>query len=345
MTGIRSAETTIYLNIPNSKNTEDMDMKLISVLIPTYNSSKTIRRTLNSVFRQTVPPDEILVVDDGSSDNTLSLLEPYKPKVTVFQERHGGVSNARNFLCEKATGQLLAFLDHDDIWHVDYLKVQWRSFKTNPHCVGFFTGHVNFQGYGDYQWDTKLFNSNPSIEIISPLDFFIRYNQSTGAFGSMSYFCLPQRVLSQIGGAPFNAELKGGADDSYLMTKLALTGSVVYISSPLVAYRIIKEAASENRLNSLKSWVHIFELLEPAYRTCSDEALLTAFRLAFASKRRMYAKKLMGAGRVSEARRQIRLAFANTSGTRSRAKSIAFLFLTYLPERLQPRWPPSYREL
>jgi len=320
-------------------------MKLISVLIPTYNSSKTIRETLNSVLRQTVPPDEILVVDDGSSDNTLSLLETYKPKVTVFQKQHGGVSNARNFLCERAQGQLLAFLDHDDIWHDNYLEVQWRLFKTNPHCVGFFTGHVNFQGYGDYKWEEKLFDSNTIIEIISPLDFFIRYNHSTGPFGSMSYFCLPKRALTQIGGAPFSAELKGGADDSYLMTKLALIGPVGYFSSPLVAYRIIKAAASENRLNSLKSWVHIFELLETDYRTFSDKALLAAFRLAFASKRRTYAKKLMGAGRVSEARRQLKLALANTNSPRSRSKSIAFLFLTYLPQRLQPIWPPSYREL
>lgn len=316
----------------------------ISVLIPTYNASKTIQATLDSVFRQTVPPDEVLVVDDGSSDNTLSMLEPYKPKVTVFPEEHKGVASARNALCERARGDLLAFLDSDDIWHDNYLEVQRRLFKSHTHCVGFFTGHLNFQGYGKFQWDTQLFDSNPSIEVISPLDFFVRYNEATGPFGCMSYFCVPKRVLTLIGGEPFGAEVNG-AEDGYLMTRLALSGPVVHISSRLVAYRIIKESISANRLRSFKSWLHVFELLETAYRTSADKTLLTAFRLAFASRRRQYAKILMGAGKVSEARRHIKLAWADTNSPRSRAKSIAFLCLTYLPVRLQPMWPPSYREM
>src|SRR6185436_11096286 len=96
----------------------------ISVAIPTYNSSAFIKSTLDSVLHQTVPPDEILVLDDGSTDNTVSILNSYKPQVTVFQRQNRGVASARNILCDLTRGELIAFLDHDDIWHPNYLESQ-----------------------------------------------------------------------------------------------------------------------------------------------------------------------------------------------------------------------------
>lgn len=86
-----------------------------SVLIPTYNSAETIELTLNSVLSQSRKPDEILVWDDGSTDATLSLLDQYGSQIKVFRSQNGGVARARNQLCQRATGELLAFLDHDDL--------------------------------------------------------------------------------------------------------------------------------------------------------------------------------------------------------------------------------------
>jgi glycosyltransferase involved in cell wall biosynthesis len=122
----------------------------VSVVIPTYNSAATIQATLDSVLRQTVSPEEILVLDDGSTDNTFSLLNSYKPRITVFQERHKGASSAYNALCERASGDHVAFLEHDDIWHPNYLEVQLKLFKDYPNGVAFRVGHVNFYGYGNH---------------------------------------------------------------------------------------------------------------------------------------------------------------------------------------------------
>ena len=81
----------------------------VSVLIPTYNSASFIQITLESVLHQTIAPTEILVMDDGSTDETISILGSYKPRISVFQQRNRGVADARNELCRRARGDLIAF--------------------------------------------------------------------------------------------------------------------------------------------------------------------------------------------------------------------------------------------
>ena len=99
----------------------------ISVLIPAYNCQATIRETLDSVLAQTRQPDEILVMDDGSTDQTPAILEFYKPRVQVLRQENQGVAAARNSLLERAQGDLLAWLDSDDVWHPHCLDIQSRS--------------------------------------------------------------------------------------------------------------------------------------------------------------------------------------------------------------------------
>lgn len=124
----------------------------ISVVIPTYNSAAVIRLTLDSVLRQTVPPHEILVLDDGSTDDTVAIVESYAPKVSVIRQSNHGVAAARNELSRRATGELIAFLDHDDLWHPRYLEIQGQAYSANPDAVAFFTRHDNFYGLGVYDW-------------------------------------------------------------------------------------------------------------------------------------------------------------------------------------------------
>lgn len=100
----------------------------ISVIIPCFNSEKTIMRALDSVRSQKYQPDEILVYDDASDDYTFSILENYSlrfPKVSIYRgEENNGVGFARQFLINKAKGKFIAFLDSDDVWHPNKLQVQ-----------------------------------------------------------------------------------------------------------------------------------------------------------------------------------------------------------------------------
>jgi glycosyltransferase involved in cell wall biosynthesis len=315
----------------------------LSVVIPTYNSSRTIQSTLNSVLKQTLQPEEILVLDDGSSDNTVSLLSAYHPRVTVFHQENKGVASARNTLCRRANSDLVAFLDHDDVWHPRYLEIQAGLYHRHPQAVAMFTGHTDFFGYADYEWKDGAVGGTGTVTLKSPLSFLEMYNTKAGLFGSASFFCVPKKVLLEIGPEPFQP-LVSGVDDSYLCTLLPLYGPVVYLEEPLVAYRIIREAQSTDKVKAFGLWVKVFEILENRYTSDADPQLRRAFQFAFASKRRQFAKRLFGVGRTGEGREQLYASLRNCSGTSSIAKTLGLLLISHMPRALQPRWPAGQRE-
>ncbi|MDQ1239585.1 MAG: hypothetical protein QG577_1771 [Thermodesulfobacteriota bacterium] len=111
-------------------------MPLTSVVIPTYNRADVVGRALESVLGQDFQDLEIIVVDDGSTDSTLQVLEKYGSAVRVLTQGHKGVSSARNLGIFQSNGALLAFLDSDDQWLPEKLAVQVRLFDPgNPDFV------------------------------------------------------------------------------------------------------------------------------------------------------------------------------------------------------------------
>jgi len=110
----------------------------ISVIIPTYNRYTVLKRALESVFSQTYPPFEVIVVDDGSNDETELIQEDF-PTIKYFYQQNGGVSSARNLGIQKATSEWIAFLDSDDEWHKDKLQEQVNFHKQNPEILMSYT--------------------------------------------------------------------------------------------------------------------------------------------------------------------------------------------------------------
>lgn len=104
----------------------------ISLIIPTYNRCSLLKRALNSVFEQSRKPDEIIVVDDGSTDNTLDMLNNEFPQVTTIRQINKGVSAARNSGIQQAKGDWIAFLDSDDTWLAEKLAAQVRVLQQAP---------------------------------------------------------------------------------------------------------------------------------------------------------------------------------------------------------------------
>lgn len=95
----------------------------ISVVIPTYNSGALLKQTLDSALDQTFVPLEIIVVDDGSTDETPDWIQAnYGERVRLIRQHNGGVAAARNTGWRAARGEWIAFLDHDDVWHADKLE-------------------------------------------------------------------------------------------------------------------------------------------------------------------------------------------------------------------------------
>ncbi|MBD0302712.1 MAG: glycosyltransferase [Tolypothrix sp. T3-bin4] len=111
-------------------------MPIISVVIPAYNSEKTIRDTIESVLQQSFKDFELIVIDDGSQDSTYQVVSSFSdPRVRVFSYPNAGVSASRNRGITKANGEFLAFLDADDLWTPDKLEAQLRALEDNPQAA------------------------------------------------------------------------------------------------------------------------------------------------------------------------------------------------------------------
>ena len=119
---------------------------LISVVIPLYNKAETIARALDSVLAQTYQDLEVVVVDDGSTDEGAAVVEQYAdPRIRLIRQANAGVSVARNRGVEEARGEYVAFLDADDEWKPEYLAEQHQLTLRYPQCDVFATNY-EFRG-------------------------------------------------------------------------------------------------------------------------------------------------------------------------------------------------------
>lgn len=96
----------------------------VSVVIPAYNAADFLARAIDSALGQTLPPSEVIVVDDGSTDGTKDIVRSYEPSVRYIRQKNSGAAAARNTGAAAARGDLLAFLDSDDRWHPRKLECQ-----------------------------------------------------------------------------------------------------------------------------------------------------------------------------------------------------------------------------
>ena len=104
----------------------------VSVIIPTFNRAPLLKRCINSVLSQTLKPDEIIIIDDGSADNTRTVIEQNFPTVSYHFQENNGVSHARNSGILKANYEWIAFLDSDDEWAPRKLMNQMKALSENP---------------------------------------------------------------------------------------------------------------------------------------------------------------------------------------------------------------------
>ena len=230
----------------------------------------------------------------------------------------------------------------DDIWHTHYLETQSGLLKSYPEVVASFTGHINFPDGGVPDWSSTAVDERPEAVIYQPDSFIRAYNATTGLFASMSYTCVRKAAIEVLPGEPFHPDVTC-CEDSYLCYRLALVGPVARVATQLAAYRITKGSLSTNVLYARELWVRVFELLEPEYARQSSPELKRSFRMGFSTKRRVYARTLLGVGEAAEARRQLCLSLCNCCGPTSAVKSLALLLLSLAPKRLQPRWPSAER--
>ena len=128
-----------------------MNEALVSVVIPAYNSEQYINECIDSVLNQTYQNYEIIVIDDGSTDNTVNLVKQYNnEKIKLYHQMNSGSGAARNLGVKQAHGKWIAFIDADDIWLPDKLH------KHLENCSDHAWSHTDLYFHGDvYPKHTK----------------------------------------------------------------------------------------------------------------------------------------------------------------------------------------------
>src|SRR4028118_1589922 len=111
-------------------------MPLISVIIPVYNGEKTIRETIESILNQTFTDFELIVINDGSQDATLEIVECIQDsRLKVFSYPNAGQAASRNQGISHACGRYISFIDADDLWAPDKLEAQLKALQANPQAA------------------------------------------------------------------------------------------------------------------------------------------------------------------------------------------------------------------
>jgi len=104
----------------------------VSVIIPTYNRGHYIAQAIDSVLKQSFQDFEIIVIDDGSTDNTQEVLKKFEGKINSIRQKNQGISRTRNRAIEESMGEYIAFLDSDDYWTPEKLELQVNILNSNP---------------------------------------------------------------------------------------------------------------------------------------------------------------------------------------------------------------------
>jgi glycosyltransferase involved in cell wall biosynthesis len=221
----------------------------VSIVIPTYQHSDFILRTLSSVFEQSLGDYEIIVVNDGSKDDTSALLAPLVDagRITYIEQENQGQSYARNAGLSRARGEYIAFLDDDDIWPPDKLASQVAFLDANP-SAGMVGGTF------------RVIDENGAFGRAGPYYPTITFESLFAAnpFHSPGQTLIRSSVLKEVGG--LNSTILGGADDWDLWFRIAKQSTIVMRDEIALYYRLHAQNASKQTARLLRSCCETIEL-------------------------------------------------------------------------------------
>lgn len=272
----------------------------ISVVIPAYNYGRFLGAAIESVVTQTYPASEIIVVDNGSTDNTREVVAAFGDAVKYFHQENAGVSAARNRGSRESTGDLIAFLDADDFWEKTCLERSVSKFED--------------KGIGLVHWGLREFDSATGTTIRFYLegaegdvaDKLLLWEEPTIA--GHGAVIVTRAAFNAAGGFDTLAEPSEDWDFCYRVTRLF---KVAFVPEPLVNYRS-HEAAAHRNIGAMERGMLRF--YEKAFAT-DDESVLKLRRRAYGNFHRVMAGSYFHNGDYPQfarhAMRSIGMRFAN----------------------------------
>ncbi|WP_045055010.1 glycosyltransferase [Aliterella atlantica] len=211
------------------------NVPLISVIIPAFNCETTIRETVNSVLNQTWKNLELIVINDGCQDSTLDIVKSVTDsRLKVFSYTNSGVAASRNRGISHATGELISFLDADDLWTTDKLEAQLKALEANSQAdVAYsWTDHIDGNNQFLRGGPRHIVNGDAYVEVLK-----------SNFLANGSNILVRSQALKEVGG--FDKAFTPAEDwDMYL--RLAKRYHFVAVPSPQILYRITSTSASSN---------------------------------------------------------------------------------------------------
>ena len=220
---------------------------LVSIIVPVYKVENVVQRCIKSITAQTYTNIEIIIVDDGSPDGSGAICDSLAQddsRIKVFHLKNGGVSYARNFGIQKAAGDLLAFVDADDIWMPDKLQMQINLMKDKG-CAFVFADY--------YKTSSQQDTNNAQRLIKAPL--VVDYNT---LLGGNVIGCLTAMYSADILGKKYFREC--GHEDFLLWLSILKEGYTAYnVGKPLAFYRVGEKSLSSNKFKTILWTWHILK--------------------------------------------------------------------------------------
>lgn len=245
----------------------------VSVIIPTWNTGFFIRETLDSVLKQTFRDLEVLVVDNGSTDNTAEVVQAIGDSRIrwIPLGKNTGAGPARQTGLESARGRWIQYLDGDDILSPRKIELQVNQLRNHPESIAF--GNVCFFWDRNNPMDSKPEPNEPFYySTDKPLDFLLNLYGMNGRAGMVPIhsWLSPAAVLAKAG--PWNPKITVDDDGEYFCRVVLQAQSLIFEPESEVYYRKFRTRKSLSKESSLRGIQSLFQVWENKYQTCTQYA-------------------------------------------------------------------------
>lgn len=201
----------------------------VSIIVPTYNRARVVGRALDSILSQTYTDYEILVVDDGSKDDTRAALEPYMDRIRYIHQENQGASAARNRGLQEAQGEIIAFLDSDDAWYPEKLAKQIAHLDQHPE-ISILACHSRQEIGRHVREDFQNAESQYQLFLWRPFP------------SNMSRYVVRRECIEKCG--LMDVSLHGPEDKEFWLRLMKAGYRFDYLPEPLVIYYVSEDSIS-----------------------------------------------------------------------------------------------------
>lgn len=284
-----------------------------SVIIPVYNKANVICEAIKSVYAQTMKEYEIIIVDDGSHDGLVEVLESMEsPCLRVIHQKNRGVSVARNVGIENARGDFICFLDADDLWKANHLEVLSELIEKYKQAKVFITSHEITTPNG------KVFHSSEELggfeEEFKTEDLIGLLNTTSYSILHTNSMCVKKKLFIE-DNIKFEEGITVG-EDSDVWYRLGLKNDVIFTKKETTVYRREYSTATRNtfhvqdwifslRINDILCDQYVSDKVKKSVIELIDRYKMTSSREYMLANNRKEAKKILGEVKNKRGRRYI----------------------------------------